>query len=107
VYELGDPRIRLDLTAIAAADDDEVTGYATFLELADGRIGCLRALTVGSNGDDQGLGAALIGAQIGAAERAGVETLFAWARPWQHQGLYESLGYEKRTVSIDFQGPLQ
>jgi len=106
VYELGDPRIRLDLTAIAAADD-EVTGYATFLELADGRTGCHRVLTVGSNGDDQGLGAALIGAQIGAAKRAGVEALFAWARPWQHQGLYESLGYEARAVGIDFQGPLQ
>jgi predicted N-acetyltransferase YhbS len=101
VYELGDPRIRLDLTAIALAEDD-VLGYSTFLELDGGRTGCHRNLTV----REPALGAALTRAQSAAAREAGFEAMFAWARPWQHQPLYESLGYERRGASIDFHGPL-
>jgi hypothetical protein len=52
-------------------------------------------------------GSALSRAQIARAKQAGLDTLFAGARPWQHQQLYESLGYEPRATSIDFQGPLQ
>jgi predicted N-acetyltransferase YhbS len=101
VYELGDPRIRLDLTAIALAGD-EVLGYSTFLELDGGRTGCHRNLTV----RDPALGAVLARAQSAAARDAGFDAMFAWARPWQHQPLFESLGYVARGASIDFHGPL-
>jgi ribosomal protein S18 acetylase RimI-like enzyme len=106
VYELGDPRTRLDLTAIAVAGDKAI-GYTTFVQLADERTGVHRVLTVLPAWNDQGIGAAMTRAQISAAKRAGLETLFAWVRPWQHHDLYESLGYTARTESIDFQGPLQ
>ncbi len=106
VYELGDPRIRLDLTAIALAEG-EVIGYTTFVEFAEERTGAHRVLTVLPAWQERGVGAALTRAQIAAAKRAGVERLFAWARPWQHHALYESLGYEAQGASIDFQGPLQ
>ena len=104
VYELGDPRTRLDLTAIALAGD-EVIGYTTFVQLAGELTGCHRVLTVLPSWYERGIGAALTHAQVAAAKLAGFETLFAWARPWQHHDLYESLGYEPRSVSIDFQGP--
>ena len=45
VYELGDPRIRLDLTAIALAEG-EVIGYTTFVEFGEERTGAHRVLTV-------------------------------------------------------------
>ena len=106
VYELGDPRILLDLTAIAVADGEAI-GYATFVRLDDERTACHRALSVLPAWGELGIGAALTQAQIAAAKGAGFETLFAWARPWQHQDMYESLGYEPRQASIDFQGPLQ
>jgi N-acetylglutamate synthase-like GNAT family acetyltransferase len=106
VYELGDPRIRLDLTAIALVGE-EVIGYSTFVEFAEERTGCHRLLTVRPAWNERGIGAALTRAQIAAAQRAGLRTLFVWARPWQHHELYESLGYEARRASIDFQGPLQ
>jgi N-acetylglutamate synthase-like GNAT family acetyltransferase len=105
VYELGDPRVQLDLTAIALAGD-EVIGYTTFVQFADEGTGCHRVLTVLPAWYERGVGAALTRAQIAAATQAGLERLFAWARPWQHHELYESLGYEPRSSSIDFQGPL-
>jgi N-acetylglutamate synthase-like GNAT family acetyltransferase len=105
VYELGDPRIRLDLTAIALAGDD-VVGYTTLVQLADERAGGHRTLTVRPDWRTRGIGAALTRAQIAAATRAEFKTLFAWARPWEHRDLYVSLGYEPRSTSIDFQGPL-
>jgi GNAT superfamily N-acetyltransferase len=106
VYELGDPRTRLDLTAIGLAGDKAI-GYTTFVQLADERTGGHRVLAVLPAWTDQGIGAAMTRAQIAAAKHAGLERLFAWARPWQHHDLYESLGYTARTESIDFQGPLQ
>jgi GNAT superfamily N-acetyltransferase len=106
VYELGDPRIRLDVTAIAVAGD-EVVGYTTMVEFADERTAAHRVLTILPAWEARGVGAALTRAQIAAAKGAGLATLFAWARPWQHQELYESLGYEPGIASIDFQGPLQ
>lgn len=105
VYELGDPRILLDLTAIAVAGEEAI-GYTTFVRFADERTGCHRVLTVLPAWDEHGIGAALTQAQIAVAKRAGLETLFAWARPGLQQDLYESLGYEARQASIDFQGPL-
>ena len=104
-YELGDPRIALDVTAIALADG-EVIGYTTFVRFDDERTGCHRVLTVLPAWQERGIGEAMTRAQIAAAKRAGLRTLSAWARPWQHHALYESLGYEPRSVSIDFRGPL-
>jgi N-acetylglutamate synthase-like GNAT family acetyltransferase len=106
VYELGDPRIVLDLTAIALAED-EVVGYSTFVQFADEGTGGQRAMAVLPAWEERGIARVLTQTQIAVARRAGLETLVAWARPWQYQDLYESLGYEARTASIDFQGPLQ
>jgi GNAT superfamily N-acetyltransferase len=105
VYELGDPRIQLDLTAVALSGD-VVVGYTTLVALDDGAVGAHRVLTVLPEWNARGIGAALTRAQIAAAKSAGFTSLFAWARPWQHHDLYVSLGYEPRTASIDFQGPL-
>ena len=105
VYEFGDPRTRLDLTAIALAEDDPI-GYTSFVDFTEKRTGAHRVLTYLPAWQERGLGAALTRAQIAAAKREGFERLFAWARPWQHRALYESLGYEERGASIDFQGPL-
>ncbi len=105
VYELGDPRTRLDLTAIAVAED-EVIGYTTFLHFAEERKGSNRVLTLLPAWHEQGIGEALTRAQIAGAKGAGLATLFVWARPGEQHDLYESLGYEPRTASIDFQGPL-
>ena len=104
VYELGDPRIRLDLTAIAL-DGGDVIGYTTFLFAAE-RIGCHRVLTVQPAWEEREIGAALTRAQIAAAKQAGFATLFTWARPGQQEGFYETLGFEPRTERIDFRGPL-
>ncbi len=104
VYELGDPRIRLDLTALAVAENT-VVGYTTFMQVPEERSGCHRVLTIRPG--EQAVGAALTRAQIAAAKEGSFEMLFAWARPWQHHAVYESLGYEARTASIDFRGPLQ
>jgi GNAT superfamily N-acetyltransferase len=106
VYELGDSRFRLDLTAVAVAED-ELIGYATFLEFIEERTGCNRLLTVLPSWQEHGIGEALTRAQIEAAERAGLVTLFAWAPSGPQHDLYLSLGYEPRTASIDFHGPLQ
>jgi predicted N-acetyltransferase YhbS len=106
VYELGDPRTRLDLTAVALAGH-EVVGYTTFLHFAEGRKGSNRVLTLLPAWQEQGIGEALTRAQIAAAKEAGIATLFAWARPGEQHDLYESVGYEPRTASIDFRGPLQ
>jgi N-acetylglutamate synthase-like GNAT family acetyltransferase len=105
-YELGDPRIRLDLTPIAVAED-EVIGYGTLMELVGDRTGCHRYLTFPPRWQERGVCAALMHAQISGAKAAGLETLFAWARPEEHQPFYESLGYEARIETIEFQGPLQ
>ena len=105
VYELGDPRFRLDLTAVAVAED-ELIGYATFLEFSEERTGCNRVLTVLPSSQEHRIGEALTRAQIAAAKRAELEVLFAWAPSGPLHDLYLSLGYEPRTASIDFQGPL-
>lgn len=105
VYELGDPRIRLDLTAVAVTGED-VLGYSTFLHLADERCGWLRALIVHPSRDEPSVGAALTEAQIAAARAAGLDSLLAWVRPGPQHSLYASLGFEEQGASIDFRGPL-
>ena len=74
VYELGDPRIRLDLTAVALSGDD-VVGYTTLVALDDGAVGGHRVLTVLPAWNARGIGAALTRAQIAAAESAGFRSL--------------------------------
>jgi hypothetical protein len=39
-------------------------------------------------------------------ETSGAPVTVRLGAPWQHHALYESLGYEPRSVSIDFRGPL-
>ena len=106
VYELGDPRFRLDLTAVAVAED-ELIGYATFLEFIEERTGCNRVLTVLPSSQEHRIGEALTRAQIAAAKARWAGGAVPWAPSGPQHDLYLSLGYEPRTASIDFHGPVQ
>ena len=107
VYELGDPRLRLELTALAVAEErgrrlpdlPRITGGANRLQSrADGP----------PPGDEQAVGEALARVHRSRPRNGGrLETLFAWAPPGRKQELFEALGYEARSASIDFHGPLQ
>jgi len=106
VYELGDPRLAFELTALAVAAG-EVIGYATLLRFDGGSLGEHRMTTVLPAWRRRGVGTALTQAQVAAAKQASVETLQVWARSDAHQLLFEKLGFRAKTASIDFRGPLQ
>ena len=91
VYELGDPRIRLDLTAVALSGDD-VVGYTSSL-LDDETVGGHRVLTV-PRVDARGIGAALTRAQISAAKRPASRRCSRGRVRGSTSDLYVSLGYE-------------
>jgi GNAT superfamily N-acetyltransferase len=106
VYELGDPRIALDLTSIALAGD-EVVGFGTLLRISAGEVGVHRITVVAPAWRRRGVGAALTLSQIAAARQASFARLDAWVWTEPQRRLFESLGYERRGASIDFFGPLQ
>jgi ribosomal protein S18 acetylase RimI-like enzyme len=105
VYELGDPRLALELTALAVAGG-EVIGFATLLRSQEGSSGEHRMTTVLPEWRRRGVGTALTRAQIAAAKRASFEELLVWARSDAHRRLFEQLGFRAQTASIDFRGPL-
>jgi GNAT superfamily N-acetyltransferase len=106
LYELGDPRVALDLTPVAVAGDEAV-GFGALLSVEDGRFGVHRITVVLPAWRRRGIGAALTRAQIAAAKLASLERLEARAWTDLQRRLYASLGYEQRAASIDFFGPLQ
>ena len=106
LYELGDPRVELDATPVAVADGEAV-GFAALLHVEDGHFGVHRITVVRPAWRRRGIGSALTRAQIGAAKRASMERLEAWAWTDLQRRLYASVGYEQRAASIDFFGPLQ
>jgi GNAT superfamily N-acetyltransferase len=107
VYELGDPRIALELAAVAVAGDDDVVGFGTLLRIGGGNVGVHRITVVLPHWRGRGVGSALTGSQIAAARRASYERLEAWVWTDLQKRLYQSLGYERRGAAIDFFGPLQ
>jgi ribosomal protein S18 acetylase RimI-like enzyme len=105
VYELGDPRLALDLTALALANR-EVIGFATLLRIGGDSVAEHRMTTVLPEWRRRGVGMALTRAQIAGAKAASFDELIVWARSDAHRELFEKLGFEEQTASIDFRGPL-
>jgi GNAT superfamily N-acetyltransferase len=105
VYELSDPRVALELAAVAVAGDG-VVGFGTLLSIGDGKVGVHRITVVLPAWRGRGVGSALTESQIAAAKRASYERLEAWVWTDLQKRLYRSLGYERRGASIDFFGPL-
>jgi N-acetylglutamate synthase-like GNAT family acetyltransferase len=105
VYELGDPRLILDLTALALANG-EVVGFATLIRIDEGSIAEHRMTTVLPEWRRRGVGTALTQAQIAGAKAASFQELLVWARSDAHRRLFEKLGFEERSASVDLHGPL-
>jgi GNAT superfamily N-acetyltransferase len=106
LYELADPQIALELTAIATAGDEAV-GFSALRRQNGGKVGVHRITVVRPAWRRRGIGSAMTRMQIAAAKHASFDRLEAW--PWTdlQKTLYASLGYERRGASIDFFGPLQ
>jgi hypothetical protein len=104
-YELGSPLVRLDLTALASSADG-VRGYAIAQEIPDEAALYHRAIATLPGDEEQAVTEALIRAQVGAAQAAGMET--ALALPWNEplEELYVELGYQSRRTWLEFEGPL-
>ena len=105
LYELGDPRLLFDMTAIALAGDS-VVGFATMIRLPDGITAAHRITTVLPDWRRRRIGTALTRAQVAAAKRAGLSMLTVWQRTDLIRRLHVGRGYRPRAVSIDFHGPL-
>jgi GNAT superfamily N-acetyltransferase len=104
-YELGSPLVRLDLTALASSADG-VRGYAIAQDVPDEAALYHRAIATLPGDDERAVTEALIRAQVGAAQAAGMET--ALALPWNEplEELYVELGYRSRRTWLEFEGPL-
>ena len=104
LYELGDPRLLLELAPIAVVGPD-VIGFALALALPDGETAIHRMTTVLPDRREQ-ITAALVGALIAAARTSGLRRLVVWARTEELRRLHIDLGYAPRTATIAFRGPL-
>ena len=104
-YELGSPLVRLDLTALASSAEG-VRGYAIAQDVPDEAALYHRAIATLPGADEREVTKALIGAQIGAARTAGIETVLAL--PWNQalEEVYTDLGYTSRRTWLEFEGPL-
>ena len=104
VYELGSPALRLELTPVALARD-EVVGYATMIELPDGRTGLHRTTAVHPDWRLCGVGEAVVVALIAEARERGLASLLVWPESESLSELFGRLGYVRRTADITFCGP--
>jgi GNAT superfamily N-acetyltransferase len=106
LYELADPQIALDLTAVAVARDAAI-GFGAMRRIDDRRTGSHRITVVSPAWRRRGVASAMTRMQIAAAKRTSLDRLDAW--PWTdlQKRLYASLGYERVGGAIDFFGPLQ
>lgn len=104
-YELGSPLVRLDLTALASTGG-RLRGYAIAQEVPGESTLYHRAIATLPAEDERTVSEALIRAQAGAAQQAGIET--ALALPWNEplEELYAQLGYRPRRTWLEFEGPL-
>lgn len=105
LYELGDPRIALELTAVAVAGGEAI-GFGALLGIDAGKVGVHRITVVLPQWRARGVGASLTRRQIAAAKRVGYERLEAWVWTDLQKRLYHAVGYERRGAAIDFFGPL-
>jgi ribosomal protein S18 acetylase RimI-like enzyme len=104
LYELGDPRLLLDLAPIAVADD-EVVGFSIALAMPDGETAVHRMTTV-LPAHRELVAPCLLDALAAAAKEAGLRELLAWPRTDELRHLHARLGYVPRTATIAFQGAL-
>jgi GNAT superfamily N-acetyltransferase len=107
LYHLGSPGTALDMVPLAVANG-EVIGFATMIVRKDGRTAEHRIAAVRSDWRRQGIATLLLQTQLGAAKRAGLETIVAWGRS-EHAGqpYGTKLGFELETETVSFRGPLQ
>jgi GNAT superfamily N-acetyltransferase len=105
MYELGSPYVRFDLTALATLGS-AVCGYAIAQDVPGEGTVYHRAMALGPEWQDRGLGEALIAAQIARSRAAGVAALVAL--PWDDalERLFAGLGYEPRTTWVELEAPL-
>ena len=107
VYQLGSPRLAFEMVPIALAGD-EVVGYATLIRRPDGRTAEHRMTAVLPDWRPRGIETALLRAQLAAAKRASLETVIAWVYSTHFIAVDgPSLGFEPRSETISFRGPLQ
>ncbi len=104
MYELGEPSLRLELTAIAI-EEGEVVGYSPLIGLPALNAGRHR-LIVKEGPRHEEVATALAGAQADRARELGIERIISWRRSETIARVHAALGFELRTTSIGFRGPL-
>lgn len=105
MYELGEPALRLELTAIALADD-EVVGYSPMVDLP--AIEAVRQRLIVRPGDRLGeIAVAMTCAQAALGRELGLARIISWRRNEATTFVHEALGFALRTVSVGFRGPLE
>ncbi len=105
MYELGEPALRLELTAIAIADD-EVVGYSPMVDLP--AIEGVRQRLIVRQGDRLGeIAVAMTCAQAKRGRDLGLARIISWRRNEANAIIQEALGFVLRAVSIGFRGPLE
>lgn len=105
LYELGDPRVLLNLTTIAVAGDAPI-GFSTIARV-DEESAIIRMTTVLPAWRRRGAAAALVDAQIQGAARAGFRTVLAWHRGAGLGELLRKAGFVPHAEVVDLRGPLQ
>jgi len=104
MYELGEPTLRLELTAIGLVEG-EVRGYSPMIGLPALNAGRHR-LVVRPDENLREVAGALARAQAARARELGLELLISWRRGEATAHVHETLGFTVRTSSIGFRGPL-
>jgi hypothetical protein len=104
MYELGEPTLRLELTAIALVDG-EVCGYSPMIGLPALNAGRHR-LVVRPDERLREVADTLARAQASRARGLGLDLIISWRRGEATAHVHETLGFAVRTSSIGFRGPL-
>jgi GNAT superfamily N-acetyltransferase len=105
MYELGEPALRLELTAIALAEG-EVVGYSPMVDLP--AIEAVRQRLIVRPGERLGeIAVALTCAQARRGRELGLAKIISWRRNEANATIQEALGFVLRAVSIGFRGPLE
>jgi ribosomal protein S18 acetylase RimI-like enzyme len=104
-YDLGDPQVRLDLTAVAF-QGDEVAGYSIVEDFLGRPVLVHTTVAVAPALRGRGIGPALLRAQAVAAKAGGLEALVAMPPVESLARLYEALGYRPRKTWLSLEGPL-
>ena len=102
VYALGDTILDLDLLALAGED---VIGFGTAREY-DETTADLQMVAVLPQSRGQGIGTALVAAQVASAKRTRHGRLIAWVPDGGPGEVYRRLGFTQARGSVELHGPL-